>query len=68
LSNGAKAEQTIVTGIVVQFTKTFFGEHKAATETIVLALQAEGLEVSAAFLPDSDPSPKAIHLIVGSKH
>jgi len=67
LSNGTKVEQTMVTGVALQFTNTFFVEHKAATEALVLALRGEQVEVRAELLPDSDPSPKAIHVIVGSK-
>ncbi len=67
LKNGSKVEQVVTSGISIQGTKTFLQKNGPAAEALVLALRAEGLETNATILPDDDPSPETLHVVIGSK-
>jgi hypothetical protein len=67
LRNGSKVEQVYTSGIAIQGTKAFLQKNGPASEALVLALRAEGLETNATILPDDDPSPEALHVVIGSK-
>lgn len=67
LRNGSKVEHVYLSGVVVQVPKTLLDKHRPGAEALVLALQAEGIETKGELLPDNDPSPEALHIIVGSK-
>jgi hypothetical protein len=67
LPSGSKVEQGVFAGVVVKLTKTMLPKYEAAAGALIRALQAEGIDATAEILEETDPSPKALHVMIGSK-
>jgi hypothetical protein len=67
LASGSKVEQGYFAGVVVELTKSMMPEHESSASAFVLALQAEGIDARGVILDDTDPSPKTLHIMIGSK-
>ena len=68
MPNGEEAEQFHGAGLQIGVSKYLLQKkHRLAAKALVLALEAEGIEVKQTPLRDNDPSPNAIHIMVGSK-
>lgn len=54
-------------GIEIGLTSALMVKFKPAADALAKALNFEGISAIVAKLPDNDPSPNNIHIIVGTK-
>jgi hypothetical protein len=68
LASGSKVEQVYGSGVTIGMSKILLiKRYRSAAEALTQALRAEGIKTTLEYLPDSDPSPNNVHVIIGSK-
>jgi len=67
LPGGSQAEDVVASGLVVEVAKKNESKYGPAALALGGALMREGFSVRAEYLPDSDPSPDNVRVIVGVK-
>jgi hypothetical protein len=67
LESGSQVEEGIFSNVTIMLSQSLVPKYNQAAAALVLALRAEGIETNYSLLPESDPSPDNIHVMVGSK-
>jgi hypothetical protein len=65
--NGKEAEQGVFAGIIIGTPPAIAAKFKPAADALVLWLYNEGFSAKGGLLPDDDPSPNNIHVMIGTK-
>jgi hypothetical protein len=67
LRNGTQAEAITLKGVEIGVSPTLLAKLKPAADALAKALNAEGITALVVKLPNDDPSPNDVHIMVGSK-
>jgi hypothetical protein len=58
----------VFAGVIVRFNKSKAPQLQTAAEQLVIALRSLGIDnAHSEYLPEDDPSPNNIHILVGPK-
>jgi hypothetical protein len=67
LPNGHEISQVTVKGVEIGLTPALLVKLKPAADALAKALNSEGIAAFVVKLPENDPSPNNIHIMVGNK-
>jgi cell wall-associated NlpC family hydrolase len=67
LRSGHDAELLTLSGIGIGLSAALFVKLKPAADALAKALNSQGISAMVVKLPDNDPSPNSVHIMVGSK-
>ena len=68
LPSGSQVDQGVFAGVIVRFNKSKAPQLQTAAEQLVIALRSLGIDnAHSEYLPEDDPSPNNIHILVGPK-
>jgi hypothetical protein len=66
-SNGHRVEDVSIRGVEIGLSTALSSKLKAAADALAKALNSQGIAANVVRLPENDPSPNNIHIMVGTK-